>query len=100
MPLTMSENIARNMQSSQGIINYPTHLHLVGYFHILRTERSKIFVPNFLSGLFTDQTQKPDQDDTPGGATPATVKGPVLSTVFEIPRWVINCYGPTMATLL
>ena len=31
----MSENIARNMYSSQGIINYPTQLHLVGHFHVL-----------------------------------------------------------------
>ena len=30
----MSENVARNMQSSQGIINYPTELHLVGHFRI------------------------------------------------------------------
>jgi len=33
----MSENIARNIQSSQGIINYPTHLQLVGHFRILYT---------------------------------------------------------------
>ena len=32
MPLMMSENIAGNMYSSQGIINYPIQLHLVGYF--------------------------------------------------------------------
>ena len=32
MLLTMSENIAQNMQTSQGIINFPTQLHLVGYF--------------------------------------------------------------------
>jgi hypothetical protein len=31
----MSENIARNMYSSQRIINYPTRLHLVGHFRIL-----------------------------------------------------------------
>jgi hypothetical protein len=31
----ISENIARNMYSSQGIINYPTQLHLAGHFHIL-----------------------------------------------------------------
>ena len=31
----MSESIARNMQSSQGIINYPAMLHLVRYFRIL-----------------------------------------------------------------
>jgi hypothetical protein len=31
MLLTMSENIARNMYSSQGTINYPTQLHLVGH---------------------------------------------------------------------
>jgi len=35
MLLMMSENIARNMHSSQGIINYPTKLHLVGYFRKL-----------------------------------------------------------------
>jgi hypothetical protein len=29
----MSENIARNMYRSQGTINYPTQLHLVGHFH-------------------------------------------------------------------
>jgi hypothetical protein len=28
----MSETIARNMLSSQGTINYPTQLHLVGHF--------------------------------------------------------------------
>ena len=33
--LMMSENIARNMQSSQRIINYLTQLHLVGHFCIL-----------------------------------------------------------------
>jgi hypothetical protein len=33
----MSENIARNMQSSQEIINYSTQLHLVGHFRILHT---------------------------------------------------------------
>jgi len=31
----MNKNIARNMWSSQGIINYPIQLHLVGRFHIL-----------------------------------------------------------------
>jgi len=31
----MSENIVRNMYSSQGIKNYPTQLHLVGHFCIL-----------------------------------------------------------------
>ena len=29
----MSENIARNMYCSQGTINYPTQLHLVGHFY-------------------------------------------------------------------
>jgi hypothetical protein len=32
MFLMMSECIARNMKSSQGAINYPTQLHLVGHF--------------------------------------------------------------------
>jgi hypothetical protein len=31
----MSENIDRNMLSSQGILNYPTQLQLVGHFRIL-----------------------------------------------------------------
>jgi hypothetical protein len=66
----------------------------------LRTEMSKIFVPNFLSGFFTYQTKKPDQDDTTAVATPATVNSLVLSTVFEIPSRSLHCYGPTMATLL
>jgi len=35
----MSENIARNMYSSQGIINYPAQLHLVGHFRILDCDR-------------------------------------------------------------
>jgi len=32
MLLIMSENITRNMWSNQGTINYPTKLHLIGYF--------------------------------------------------------------------
>jgi len=35
MLLMMGENIARNMESSQGTINYPTFLHLVGHFRLL-----------------------------------------------------------------
>jgi len=31
----MSENIARNIESSQGTINYPTQLHLVSHFRKL-----------------------------------------------------------------
>jgi hypothetical protein len=38
----MSKNIARNMYSSQGIINYPTQLHLVGYFRILYHDARKL----------------------------------------------------------
>jgi hypothetical protein len=37
----MSENIARNMYSSQEIINYPTQLHLVGRFRILYHDARK-----------------------------------------------------------
>jgi hypothetical protein len=37
----LSENIARNMYSSQGIINYPTQLHLVGHFRILYHDARK-----------------------------------------------------------
>jgi hypothetical protein len=37
----MSENIARNMLSSQGIINYLTQLHLVGHFRILYHDERK-----------------------------------------------------------
>ena len=38
MHLMMSENIARNMYSSQGIINYPTQLHIFGHFGKLQQE--------------------------------------------------------------
>jgi hypothetical protein len=37
----MSENIARNMYSSQGIINYPMQLHLVGHFRTLYHDTRK-----------------------------------------------------------
>jgi hypothetical protein len=37
----MSENIARNMHSSQGIINYPTQLHVVGHFRVLYHDARK-----------------------------------------------------------
>jgi len=37
----MSENIAQNVFSSQGIINYPTQLHLVGHFRILYHDAQK-----------------------------------------------------------
>ena len=33
--MMMSENIARNMYSNQGTINYPTQFHLVGHFRKL-----------------------------------------------------------------
>ena len=38
MLLMMSENIPRNMQSSQGKINYSIQLHLVGHFRILQLQ--------------------------------------------------------------
>jgi hypothetical protein len=41
MLLMMSENIARNMYSSQGTINYPTLLHLVGHFRLLYLDARK-----------------------------------------------------------
>jgi len=37
----MSENIARNMLSNQGIINYPTQLQLVGQFRLLYHDARK-----------------------------------------------------------
>jgi predicted transcriptional regulator len=37
----MSENIAQNMQSSQGIINYLKQLHLDGHFRILYHDAGK-----------------------------------------------------------
>ena len=66
----------------------------------IRTESSKIFVANFLSCFVAYQTQKTEQDDTSAVATPTTLNAPVLSTVLEISRWSIHCYGPTMAALL
>jgi hypothetical protein len=41
MFLMISENIARNMYSNHGIINYPTQLPLVGHFHILYHDARK-----------------------------------------------------------
>jgi hypothetical protein len=41
MLLMMSENIARNIYSSQEIINYPTQLHLVGRFRVLYHDARK-----------------------------------------------------------
>jgi len=41
MLLVMSENIPQNMWSSQGIINYPIQLHLVGHFRILYHDTRK-----------------------------------------------------------
>jgi len=41
MFLIMRENIAQNVSSSQGIINYPTQLHLVGLFRILYHDARK-----------------------------------------------------------
>jgi len=58
------------------------------------------FCSNFLNGPFTYQTQNPEQDDTSAVAPPATFNAPVVSTVFEIPRWSDECYGLMMATLL
>ena len=46
------------------------------------------------------KTQKPKQDDTSAVAPPATLKASVISTVFEILTWSINCCGPTMSVLL
>jgi hypothetical protein len=37
----MSKNIAQNKKSSQGLINYPTQLHLVGYFRTLYHDARK-----------------------------------------------------------
>jgi len=37
----MSENIPRNMYSSQGMINYPTQLHFVGNFRMLYHDARK-----------------------------------------------------------
>ena len=59
-----------------------------------------MFVASFLCGLFFCQIQKLQKYVTLAVATPAILTAPVLSTVFEILRWSIHCYGPTMATLL
>jgi hypothetical protein len=45
----------------------------------IRIKTSKIFVANFLTGLFTYQTQNFEQAETSGIATPATLNAPVLS---------------------
>jgi hypothetical protein len=61
---------------------------------------SKIFVVSFLISLFTYQIQETEQNDTSVVAAPATLKAPVLSTVFEMSRWSIHSYGSMMANLL
>ena len=53
MLLMMSENVARNMQSSQGIINYPTQLHLVGHFRILYHDARKHEYRNYVPHVIT-----------------------------------------------
>ena len=45
MFLMMNENNPRNIQSSQGIINYPTQLHLVGHFRILEHQKVTLQKP-------------------------------------------------------
>jgi hypothetical protein len=63
MFLMMSENIARNMYSSQGIINYPTQLHLLGHFRILYHDARKHecqvynYIPNNVT-IFTKNTRR------------------------------------------
>ena len=51
----ISQNIARNMYSSQGIINYPTQLHLAGHFRILYYDARKheyhVSLPPFILSL-------------------------------------------------
>jgi len=46
MLLMMSENITRNMYSSQGTINYPTQLHHFGHFrkfyHVARNHECQV----------------------------------------------------------
>jgi len=46
----MSENIASNMDSSQGTINYPTQLHLVGHFR-------KLYLLSYLAFLLNISAQ-------------------------------------------
>jgi hypothetical protein len=38
----MSENIAQNMKRTQGIINYPLQLHLVGHFLIMYSDKLNV----------------------------------------------------------
>ena len=65
-----------------------------------RTAKSKMYVANFFSGIFTHKTHKAEQVDTSAVATTATMNPPATSTVFEKPRWSVHCYGPTIATLV
>jgi len=46
------------------------------------------------------QTQKPEQYDTSVVAAPASLNAPVLSTVSEISKWSIQCYGSVMASFI
>ena len=55
--LMMRENIARNMQSSQGIINYPTQLYHVGHFRILCHDARKYEYQDFDDISYSDVGQ-------------------------------------------
>jgi hypothetical protein len=66
----------------------------------IQAESLKIIGASFLGGIFILQNQIPEKYDRPAVDTPATLTTPVLSTVFEMTRWSIHCYGPTVATLL
>jgi len=73
---------------------------MLSHTHKIRIESSKIFVASFLSRLSTHKTHKAEQVDMSAVVTPATLNPPALSTVFEIPRWSVHCYGPTIAILV
>jgi len=66
----------------------------------IRAESSKIIVASYLGVIFICQIQIPEKYDTVALDTPANLTTPVLSTVFEMTRWSINCCGSTMATSL
>ena len=65
----------------------------------IRPETLKTYAANFINDCFMHQTETTEQDDTSITAAPTTLNANAQSTVFDISRWSIHCYGSTMATL-
>ena len=87
MLLMMNENIARNMQSSQGIINYPTQLHLVRHFRILLLENLTLLdnIPVWTGAENLDSTGTRSPDRPARSQSLYRLNYPTHQTIRECP---------------